>query len=106
MNSAMDNDNKHDEAVSPAFHPTPTPKSDGSADTSADEDEINVIPGPSAFPVQSPVHFVLGNFFFATSLISLTIFTTFLVVTWFTVLRDARSMNHPAFSNATGVSQC
>ena len=115
----MDNNDKLDGAVSPAFHTTPTspswkpshhapnsgaPNSGSSLDTSANEDDIDVIFPPSTLSTQSPAHFVLSNFFFAMSLISLILFIIFSTVTWFTVLRDARSMSDQLLSNATGVS--
>ena len=81
------------------------PKSDSrSADTYVDRDEIEVVPLPSSPSTRPPAHYVLGNFFLATSLISLIIFTIFLTVTWLTVLQDARSMNDRVLSNVTGVS--
>ena len=61
-------------------------------------------PRPSTLSVRSPLRFVLGNFFLAVFLISLVISTTFFAVAWFTVFRDARSMNHQVVSNVTGVS--
>jgi len=70
-----------------------------SVDASA---EINRIPCPSATSTQSPVHFILDNFFFAVSLITLIIFTFFFAVTWFTVFQDARSITDRI--GATGVS--
>ena len=117
----MENSNQDDQAVSPAFHTTSaghsvkpvghthrpgTPESDRRpADTPADEDEITQ-PRHSSLSAQSLVHSVLGNFFFARSLISLIIFIAFFTVTWFTVLQDARSMNDGIFFNTTGVSLC
>ena len=119
----MGDDSKHDEAVFPTIHsttstgpsekpsdPSPgpeTPKSDCQpTHTFADEDEINTVAHPSIHSTQSPVHFVLGHFFFAMSLISLIVFATFSAVTWFTVLQDARSMSYRVLPNATGVSLC
>ena len=107
----MDNNNKKDEATVPAVHTTPAIRSDNpSADrgTSADEHDrkIDMIPHPSTLSAQSLVHFVLGNFFFAMSLISLFICIIFLTVAWLTVLREARSMNDLAPANTTGVSPC
>jgi len=64
-------------------------------------DEIDTAPHPSILSAQSPVHFLLGNFF-AMPLISLIIFIIFITVTWFTVLQDARSVNDRILSNATG----
>jgi hypothetical protein len=112
----------NDEGVSPALDTTSTNdsrkpsdpalsagilKSSGrSVDTSAEEDKGRMISPSRALPAQSPVDFVLGNFFLATFLISLTISIVVLIVTWFTVLRDARSMNDRVLSNATGVSLC
>ena len=119
----MDHDSRHDETVSPTLRTTPTnhsgkpddhivgpgtPKSNSrSVDTSADEDDrkINMTPRSSALSTRSPVHFVLGNFFFAMFLISLVISVIFFAVAWFTVLRDAWSMDHPVPYNGTGVSQ-
>jgi len=84
-----------------------TPKSDSpSARTSVHRDEIDVMPHPPALSTRSPVHFVLGNFLFATFLISLIIFIIFFAVTWFTVLQDARLMNDWVHSNVAGVSMC
>ena len=60
---------------------------------------------PSTTPTRSPVHFVLGNFFFAMFSISLIIFS-FFAVTWLAVLQDVRSMNDRMFSNVTGVRLC
>lgn len=117
----MDDDSKHDEAASPLHttstdhsenlgDPIPgngTPKSDSqSANTFADNDKPNVIPYPSIHSTQSPVNFALDNFFFAMSLISLIVFTTFSAMTWFTVLQDTRSMTDRVLLNATGVSLC
>ena len=117
----MDDDSKHGEAASPLHttstghcdnpgDPIPgdgTPKSDSqSANTFADNDELSMIPYPSVHSTRSPINFALDNFFFAMSLISLIVFTTFSAVTWFTVLQDARSMNDRVFPNATGVSLC
>ena len=114
--SNMGGNNGHDKTTSPPSLATPTshpgkpinpgvPDSDRSAGTSANEDEINVISGPSTPPTRSPAHFVLGNFSLAMALIFLIIFTIFFVVTWFTAVQDARSiMNDRAFINATGVS--
>ena len=118
----MGYNDKHGETASPALHTTstgrsgmledPTPSSETSesdrqpAGTLADKSEINAIPRPSVLSTQSPVHLVLGNFFFATSSISLIVFTIFFAVTWFTVLQDARSMNDWVLSNVTGVSLC
>ena len=117
----MDN-NEHEHGAAPSTLPTTsvnhsgkssdptpgpgTPKSDRcSPGASAHQDEIT-IPHPPILSARSPVHFVLDNFFFATSLISLTIFIIFFIATWFTVLQDARSMNDRVLSNATGVSLC
>jgi len=71
----------------------------GFADSCADEDQINAFP-----PTPSLIRFVLGNFFFATSLIFLTLFIVFFAVTWFTVLWDARLMRDQVLSNVNGVS--
>ena len=85
---------------------TPIRSGNRSVDTVADQD-INRIPRPSAISTQSPVHFVLGNFFLAVLLITLIIFTFFFAVTWFTVFQDARSITNRILSNgATGVSTC
>ena len=115
----MGNNGKRNETVFPALRtvsagrpaklgdPTPgleTPESD--RQPAADEGEINTIPRPSILPTQSPVHIVLGNFFFAMSSISLIIFIIFFVVTWFTVVQDARSTSKWVLSNVTGVSMC
>jgi len=85
----MDGSNKLD--ISPVVPedlvPTPT----------AEEDEVK-------HPTPSLVHFVLGNFTFAMSLISLIIFIPFFAVAWLTVFRDAWSMRDQVLSNATGVS--
>ena len=102
------------EVVHPALTTTPTPDSWKPCDhtllnkfgglpvgTPADEDEA---PSRALSSIRSPVDLVLGNFFLATLLISLIIFIVSFIVTWFTVLRDARSMNGLALSNATGVS--
>ena len=68
------------------------------------------IPTPAAAedevrpPTPSTVHFVLGKFAFAMSLISLIILIPFFAVAWLTVFRDARSMSDQVLSNATGVS--
>lgn len=119
----MGDNNKQDEVRSLALHIIPagnagktlghtpdhgTPKSDSrSASTSVDGGEIDVIPHhPLALPTRSPVHFVLGNFLFATFLITLIIFIAFFTLTWFTVLQSARSMNDWVLSNAVGVSLC
>jgi len=71
----------------------------GFADSCVDEDKINAMP-----PTPSLIRFVLGNFFFATFSIFLTLFIVFTAVTWLTVLRDARSMRDQVLSNANGVS--
>jgi len=71
----------------------------GSAEGCADKDEINASP-----PTPPLIHFVLGNFFFATFLISLIISIIFFAVTWFTIFHDARLMRDQALSNANGVS--
>jgi len=81
-----------------SLRPARTLKSGRSADACVDEDEINAMP-----PTPSLVHFVLGNFAIAMSLISLIIFTVFFVVTWLNVLRDARSMIDQVRFNVTGV---
>ena len=117
----MDDNNEQAEAVSPAIRPTPvshsgkpndpalgpasTHKSDGRFADESDR-EIDVIPRSSTLPTQSPLYFLLGNFFFAMSLISLILSAIFFAVAWFTVVRDARSMNDRMLSNATGVSLC
>ena len=68
------------------------------------------IPTPAAAedevrpPTPSTVHFVLGKFAFAMSLISLIILIPFFAVAWLTVFRDARSVSDQVLSNATGVS--
>lgn len=118
----MDDTSKHDESVPLVPHAPPTPvshpgepdnpspspgipESDSwSADTSTDEDEVGVVPHRSTFSTRSQA--VLGNFFFATSLIALIIVTIFFIVIYFTVLQDAWSMNDRVFSNTTGVSRC
>ena len=73
--------------------------SKGSVDACVDEGGINPM-----YPTPSLVHFVLGNFAFATFLISLIISIVFFAVTWLTVLRDAQSMKDQVLSDATGVS--
>ena len=73
-------------------------------DTPADEDEDHVISPSHALSIRSPIDFVLGNFFLATFLISLIILIVSFIVTWFTVLRDVRSVDDRALSGATGVS--
>jgi hypothetical protein len=73
------------------------------ASTEGDEDHTS---SPCTLSIWPPVDFVLGNFFLATFLISLVILIVSFIVTWFTVLRDARSMNDRVLSNATGVSLC
>jgi hypothetical protein len=83
-----------------SLSPAETLKSSrGSADACVDEDEIDAMS-----PTPSLVHFVLGNFAFAMTLISLIVFIAFFAVTWLTVLRDARSMRDQVLSNAAGVS--
>jgi len=71
----------------------------GFADSCADEDKINAM-----LPTPSLTRFVLGNFFFATFSIFLTLFIVFFAVTWFTVLRDARLMRDQVLSDVNGVS--
>lgn len=110
-------DNRDDEAAScvpttPTSHledPTlgpGTPKPDTwSAGASPDElRDIDVLPRPSTTPTRSPVHFVLGNFFFAMFSISLIIFFFFFAITWLTALQDVPSINDQMFSNMSGVS--
>jgi len=117
----MDHDYNHDTAASPVpcsisvghlrkpgdrTLGTPIRSGSWSMDTSINE-EINRVPHPSAISTQSPVHFVLGNFFFAVFLITLIIFTFFFAVTWFTVFQDAQSITDWILpNNATGVSTC
>ena len=100
--------NKQDEAVSLALHAIQTSHSWKSLSHTSDRvggDEIDVIlHHPPTLSTRSPVHFVLGNFFFATASISLIIIIIFLGVTWFTVLHDTRSVNDWVLSNVTGVS--
>ena len=82
-----------------------TPKSKSQPlDVSSDEEEIGMIPHPSASSTQRFAHFVLHNFFIATPLIFLIIFVPFFAVAWFTVLQDAQSMSVQTPSNPTGVS--
>jgi len=85
----------------PGNHVSPSPAgtfefSRGSAGVG---DEIDAMP-----PTPSLIHFVLGNFAFAMFLIFLLIFIVFFVVTWLTVLRDARLVRDQVHSNVTGVS--
>ena len=71
---------------------------------STEEDEARMISPSRALAIRSAVEFLFGNFFLATFFISLIIFIVSFIVTWFTVLRDARSMNSRALSDAAGVS--
>jgi len=104
----------HDEAISPALMISHSRRPGGatllslaetlmsgrgSAGAHSNEDEVDSLPHTPFL-----VHFVLGNFFLAMFLVSLTIFTLLLNMTWFTVLRDARLMRDQAFSNTARVS--
>ena len=116
--------NEHGDAMSPTFRTTSIgdsgeyhnpslghgiPNSGGySVDNSANaEDGNDMTPHPSTVYTQSPIHFVLTNFFIAMFLISLVIFVIFFAVTWL-ILRDARMVDLRMFSNSTGpgVSLC
>ena len=77
-----------------------------SVGASAEDDETRPMSPSHTLSIRSPVDFVLGNFFLATFLISLIILIASFIVTWFTVLQDARFVNDRALLNATGVRLC
>ena len=77
-----------------------------SVDSSAEGEEAHMVPPSHVLSIRSPVDIILGNFFLATFLISLIICIVSFIVTWFTVLRDARSINDQTLSNVTGVRLC